>query len=240
MAGSVDIKEVAAILLEESEGMCLDILLQKHSPQNIRTKYGPILRRHLVHGDIDIIQNHLILQKFKPILFRYSHSEVNTQALALNVNLFWLERIIFNGIEFGMPPNTTTPTKKKNRAPRKIKVKETNAKPKKFIDQCMCVHQGSQFSRYDFIKFHVNYLGGAHLSKPAEDQLRLRETVAFDCETPGNIKILMGAGILQAKMDDQRRRHIYELADLVLLDTALHFCKSVVKRQKDISQLSSQ
>lgn len=216
-----NIKEITLILLEDADTVISHFRNGVPEPKIIRSFFGPILRRWIHEGDYHTIQKEL---KSKNINFKYYDSSFDSKKSAP----IWVGNLRFNDICISMSAGGKSFNQGMKGISRKASI---------FFKQPVCKFFEKTYTRKDIVRFHANELGGAHFEKNKQTK-DLREHLGFEVDfDSGNIQTLLGADIIKAKQDIARRSQVYDMADIVLQDTALVFAQGILDNKSHIQAL---
>ena len=224
------------MLLEDAE--TLEKLFNVIRPNigNIRNTAGPIMRRWFGEEDIRQVQKML-----RPNLLRVRYWTNSTELKNLKKGYYniWIGNFSFNDISMSWMAFSSEKARK--RILPEVGSQKVCEPMGAFLRQPVCHILGETFTRKDVVKFHANNLGGAHYDphgvENTPEKKRLRDTVGYEVDVLGNIKMLLGSEIVEAKKDRDRRAGIYDLADLILLDSAKRFAVSVLSERERLHAL---
>lgn len=227
----VDIAEAAHILIEDIDTVFDHFRAGRVDQKTIRNVFGPILRRWVNQGDFHHIQKAL-----RPHQFRFEYYVNNSLLRDIERGLIghWVGEFRFESIS--LHSSAFKDDNAKKRASPENKSHLVNETASKFFKQKICFIENTFYSRKDVISFHANNLGGAHLRDSQaikQDGIRLQQTLGYEAKG-NNIQMLIGPEIATAKKDSVRRKNVYDLADLLLLDTTRIFMNGVNKSREEL------
>ena len=236
MSKELHMRELILLLIEDANNLEELVSSRSPSPSLIRSTIGPILRRWICDGDFNIVQKAL-----RPNIIRFSARLVSSnEKFNLNSSLYglWIGPISFSDVVLRLAVPTSEIAVLKPAGSSQI----NRMTSQRFFKQKVCLINGKIFTRLDILRFFANELGGTHFdySKLTHDQAKqsLRNTVGYEVGQTGDIQMLMGAQITEAKADLQRRPAIYDLTDLIVLDTACIFARGITNNLEELRELA--
>lgn len=222
-------KEVVLALLEDAEAIDAITKSIRPTPSAIRMTISPILRRWFVDQNLHLLERHL---KPKKIQFEYCSGAFPQNEISKGKVGFWFGNFAFNDIVVvGMGGGSTGGSRSSGKQTRRIR-EPLGA----FLGQKVCHIANKTFTRREILKLIANNLGGAHMdlgkldTKP--EMRRLREAVGYEVDSLGNIKMLLGAQISEAKSEIAKRGTVFDLPDLVALDAAKVLSLAIKENQE--------
>ncbi len=222
-------------LLEDADKLNKLLAGAKPDVTNIRALGGVILRKWLLNNEIKRVVDRLQGRELKIEHISNSTAEANLRNGRYGL---WVGNFSFNDIVLQVE---VPATEGEARLIKSGCSEQKLSSFKNFKKQRVCHVLGKTFTRQEVINFHANQLGGAHFdpdkvaSRPTLK--RLRETVGYEVNETGNIKMRLGSEILVAKKDPSRRQDIYDLADLIVLDAAKRFSSCILNEADQLRSL---
>ncbi|MFV1535197.1 hypothetical protein VWX96_17315 [Phaeobacter sp. A90a-4f] len=232
-------RELATRLIEEVHLLEDALGGARPSVVNVRTIAGPFVRKWLIDpGGFDRIERAIKPEKIK---FIYNIDRAAISNIKRGLYEHWAGGFFY--FNFWCDHRKFKSERHAREAKRERDLRIVAEPISAYLNQTVCYVGGSVFSRRQVVKFHVNNLGGAHYSAGKykakdTDKALIIETLGFEVSDGGTIeRYLFGPEISEAKSDPARRSKIYDLADLILLDTARTFLRFVIENDEPIKRL---
>jgi hypothetical protein len=206
------------------------------SPQVTRTTIVPILRRWICDQQFHKIQK--LLGQRHIVKFDFWENASAVSLCERGMLEIWLEMIVIGG--FAISPGRAVEGKTdlvvQQRQPEKL----VGMPSHKFFNQKIAYWENRFYRRCDLLKLYANKRGGVHLDQSRGDGQDVIDELGIflGFEIDGsNYKMLTNTALADARSDRQRRARSYDIVELVAIDTATTFARSVHRSAGYITDL---
>jgi hypothetical protein len=197
------------------------------SPSAAKSFFAPILRRWIIDGEFYQV---LLIIKPKEILFEITSDANAIKLCKAGIYEHWMNLIELNGV--GISTSRLVPKYIEQPPENPMQDSRSPQKASIFFKQKVFFLKGKFYTREDVIKMLSNTLGGVHINfhkHESEQHINeIKNYFGLDWANPKNIRMLLGEEIEALREDVERRKSIYDSMELVTIDTARTFSKSVI------------
>lgn len=230
-------QELVHQLLDDAEVISNALKGEAHpSPQVTRTTIVPILRRWICDQQFHKIQK--LMGQRHIVKFDFWENASAVSLCERGMLEIWLEMIVIGG--FVISPGRAVEGKAdlvlQQRQPEKL----VGMPSHRFFTQKVAYWENWFYRRCDLLKLYANKRGGVHLDESRSGgEVVIDELGIFlDFEIEGsNYKMLTNTGLAEARSDRQRRARSYDVVELVAIDTATTFARSIQRSAGYITDL---